>query len=50
VVVARVASQQTWVILSSTVPWIVIGLVAFVSWWLVRRSVIAVYKQRAMEA
>jgi intracellular septation protein len=50
VVVARVASQQTWVILSSTVPWIVIGLVAFVSWWLVRRSVIAVHKQRAMEA
>jgi intracellular septation protein len=50
VAVARLASQKTWAILSATVPWVVIALVGLVSWWLVRRSVIAVYKRRAQAA
>jgi intracellular septation protein len=47
VVVARLASLKTWAILSATAPWAIIALVALVSWWLVRRAVIAAYKQRA---
>jgi intracellular septation protein len=50
VAVARLASQKTWAILASTVPWVVFGVLGLVSWWLVRRSVIAAYKQRAQAA
>ena len=50
VVVAYLASQKTWAILSATVPWVVFALLGLVSWWVVRRAVIAVYQRRALKA
>jgi len=47
VAVARLASQKTWAILSTTVPWVVLTLLGFVSWWLVRGAMIAARRSRA---
>lgn len=50
VAVANLASQKTWAILSTTVPWVVFALIGFMSWWLVRRAVIAARRSAAQVA